>query len=81
MIKPLSPKVITKAFNLGVRHKDGTYPLEAIAQEAHQNCLRQVVEWGDEPCSNSKHSSPILQKKRNCSDCWRELRNKMKEDK
>lgn len=37
--------------------------------------IREVMEWGDEPCGNPKHLLPLL-KKRNCIECWHAKRKK-----
>ena len=46
--------------------------LQAITEIARA-AEAKVWEWGNEPCSNSKHSPPILRKKRECPECWKEL--------
>ena len=46
----------------------------AIAQEAHQNALREVYDWGNEYCS--KFSCL----RRHCDHCWQELKKQIEEE-
>ncbi len=45
--------------------------VQAVAQEAHQNALRQVVVWGEVVCYEHK---PSMKKRRRCDKCWQELK-------
>ena len=53
----------------------------AIAQAAHDNCLRQVKEWGESKCPH--HDEMAEQRnydfKRECDKCWQELGEKRDE--
>ena len=70
----LTDEEITKAFNHGVRHGDGTYPPEAIAKAQ----LKKVVEWGEEECFEHPYKSNIKseeynRKRHRCFECWQSL--------
>ncbi len=43
--------------------------------------LKQVVEWGDEPCPHSKvpysDGVPYGDRKHGCSECWQALKKKV----
>ncbi len=50
--------------------------LSTIAQEAHDNALRQVFEWGLEICPHwsGESTREVGVMKRDCSLCWQELK-------
>ena len=83
MIKPLSDEDIEAAYKKG---EDRSHYLtsniegkRAVARKAEQEILEQVIEWGDEPCVSTKHTPPLLKKKRNCTECWQELKKQAEE--
>ena len=57
----------------------------AIAQAQNQYTMRQVVEWGAEPCPHSRmanfdgENDVSLRNRSECPKCWQELKDKVKE--
>ena len=77
MIKPLSDETIEKIyFECGVFNPPSNHYLnERVAQEALRYTLEQMVEWGDERCPHpSTFDGQLLTRKKNCPECWQELK-------
>lgn len=52
----------------------------AIARKAEQEILEQVIEWGDDMCPHAlaeKASNKDPWVKRECLDCWQELKKEI----
>lgn len=47
---------------------------ERIRQAAHDNAIRQVIEWGEEDCP---HGKQLKTTKQFCPRCWQELKESL----
>jgi len=56
--------------------EDHPEEIEAIIHAAHQNAIRQVVEWGGSWCDDEEHMERLNRidpcYKRKCNICWQE---------
>ena len=56
--------------------------VQAVAHASHDNCLRQMVEWGDELCLDHNGEQRKEQgwkvRRRECLGCWQELQEEVK---
>ena len=48
-----------------------------IAKAERKHTLKQVIDWGDEPCPHDKGFG--LARKRDCNMCWAELEKEGKD--